>query len=119
LNTTAASIASRGDELFFPIAMNEQRTLAVGRRRPEENRRGGCAIDTDRAIVYLFDPGQPVVQALVKPRREHFEGCNDVNPSDRRSSRQQVEVGVIEAAGFGDPVGDGHDQPEPRVGGCP
>ena len=53
----------------------------------------------------------------MESRREHALGRHDVERLEAGNARQQIEVGLVEPFGVGDPVGDGDDDVADRVGG--
>ena len=67
--------------------------------------------------VDLLEPGPPVVQPLVEAGGEHALGRHDVERLEARDARQQIEVGLVEPFGVGNPVGDRDDDVADRIGG--
>ncbi len=57
------------------------------------------------------------MQPLVESRREHALGGDDVERFEAGDARQQIEIGLVEPFGVGNPVGDRDDDVADRIGG--
>ena len=82
---------------------------------PEADLKVWCRADLKVCTTGFFETGEPVEQALVKAGGEQPLRRDDINRVEARQSRQQIEVGRVQAMRIGDPITDGHDNAAQRA----